>query len=257
MTAVVFEEDPQHPFFDGIEDPKLQVLFAIALGCDALPHVSGQKNFGAAGLHKLLDSTTNNVNDQIVLVTSDEYAATQNAVDGLNMFLRQNKEPKPKPRSKSHTLVTPTGFQLLHYRANLDKVEEFTDRLDSVSACCDKWKMALEGAKVQSLRCLQFPNNTDDAGTQSENGADGLADDEDGSISMTMEGNDDVDQPTAVLSTVTTSRRDEQLSILRTVMKKWQRRRNTGQSKQEFAEDNGVTWGVFNKYTASNPNKRR
>ena len=56
MTAVVFEEDPQHPLFDGIEDPKLRVLFAIALGCDALPHVSGQKNFGAAGLRKLLST---------------------------------------------------------------------------------------------------------------------------------------------------------------------------------------------------------
>ena len=56
MTAVVFEEDPQHPLFDGIEDPKLRVLFAIALGCDALPHVSGRKNFGAAGLRKLLST---------------------------------------------------------------------------------------------------------------------------------------------------------------------------------------------------------
>lgn len=174
-------------------------------------------------------------------------------VYGLKMFLRQNKQPKP--RSKSHTPVTPPvtpiGFQVLRYRAHVDRVEEFTDRLDSVSACHDKWNMAFEGAKVRSLRHLQLRNNTDNAETQSENGADGVEDDEDGGISVTMEGSDGVDQPTAVLPTVTTSRRDEQLCNLRRVMKKWLRRRNTGQSKREFAKDNGLTWGVLNKYIAS------
>lgn len=282
--------DPLHPYLtllmllagktDSALDTRLSILHCLnsfAVGTDLAKKPPGEPNPSNLGLLRekcrcirpemkaerllqqeghskdVIDGTTDYVNDPIVLVTSDEYAATQNAVDGLKMFLRQNKQPKP--RSKSHTPVTPPvtpiGFQVLRYRAHVDRVEEFTDRLDSVSACHDKWNMAFEGAKVRSLRHLQLRNNTDNAETQSENGADGVEDDEDGGISVTMEGSDGVDQPTAVLPTVTTSRRDEQLCNLRRVMKKWLRRRNTGQSKREFAKDNGLTWGVLNKYIAS------
>jgi hypothetical protein len=288
--------DPLHPYLtllmllagktDSALDTRLSILHCLnsfAVGTDLAKKPPGEPNPSNLGLLRekcryirpemkaerllqqeghskdVIDGTTDYVNDPIVLVTSDEYAATQNAVDELKMFLRQNKQPKP--RSKSHTPVTPPvtpiGFQVLRYRAHVDRVEEFTDRLDSVSACHDKWNMAFEGAKVRSLRHLQLRNNTDNAETQSENGADGVEDDEDGGISVTMEGSDGVDQPTAVLPTVTTSRRDEQLCNLRRVMKKWLRRRNTGQSKREFAKDNGLTWGVLNKYIASDPNKRR
>jgi hypothetical protein len=54
---------------------------------------------------------TDDVNDLIILVTVDEYAATQYSVDGLDMFLRQNG--RRKPRSTSDTPVTPIGFRLL------------------------------------------------------------------------------------------------------------------------------------------------
>lgn len=76
---------------------------------------------------------------------------------------------------------------------------------------------------------------------------------------MTMDCSDNNNRPTAVTPTVKPSNRDEELSIVRSVVTKWlnKRRRNSGQSKRSFAVYNGVTWGVFNKYTASDPNKRR
>ena len=35
--ASVFPAEPRFPLFDGIDDPKMRALIAIALGCDVLP----------------------------------------------------------------------------------------------------------------------------------------------------------------------------------------------------------------------------
>ncbi|CAJ1952135.1 unnamed protein product [Cylindrotheca closterium] len=41
----IFQKDPQHPIFDGLDQIRFRALFALALGCDALP--GGIDGFGA------------------------------------------------------------------------------------------------------------------------------------------------------------------------------------------------------------------
>ena len=43
-----------NPLFDGVSNPRMQALIAIALGCDALP--GGVPGIGAGTLHKLLSA---------------------------------------------------------------------------------------------------------------------------------------------------------------------------------------------------------
>jgi hypothetical protein len=52
QLPTLFPVDPNIPFFDGVDDPKVQALIALAHGCDALPgRVLG---FCPSSLHKLL-----------------------------------------------------------------------------------------------------------------------------------------------------------------------------------------------------------
>jgi hypothetical protein len=50
--VAVFQAQTKFPLFDGIVDPKLCALIAIALGCDALP--GGVPGMGDSSLPKLL-----------------------------------------------------------------------------------------------------------------------------------------------------------------------------------------------------------
>ncbi|CAJ1935558.1 unnamed protein product, partial [Cylindrotheca closterium] len=45
MRQSIFQKDPQHPIFDGLDQIRFRALFALALGCDALP--GGIDGFGA------------------------------------------------------------------------------------------------------------------------------------------------------------------------------------------------------------------
>ena len=55
----VFPVEPKFPLFDGVNDPKMRALIAIALGCDALP--GGVPGVGAASLSNLLTMCSNHV----------------------------------------------------------------------------------------------------------------------------------------------------------------------------------------------------
>lgn len=63
LTAV-FPVQPKFPLFDGIADPKIRALIAIALGCDALP--GGVPGVGTTSLHNLLGAC--NWNNQLTLL---------------------------------------------------------------------------------------------------------------------------------------------------------------------------------------------
>ena len=52
VQSSVFSVEPKFPLFDGVKDPKMRALIAIALGCDALP--GGVPGVGAASLSNLL-----------------------------------------------------------------------------------------------------------------------------------------------------------------------------------------------------------
>ena len=52
-----FPIEPKFPLFDGVTDPKMRALIALALGCDALP--GGVPGVGASSLHNLLSTCSN------------------------------------------------------------------------------------------------------------------------------------------------------------------------------------------------------
>ena len=56
--AVIFPAEPKYPLFDGVKDPQIRALIAIALGCDALP--GGVPGLGASSLHNLLETCNRN-----------------------------------------------------------------------------------------------------------------------------------------------------------------------------------------------------
>jgi hypothetical protein len=66
LTAA-FPIEPKFPLFDGVTDPKMRALIALALGCDALP--GGVPGVGASSLHNLLSACNNSSEMHVELAT--------------------------------------------------------------------------------------------------------------------------------------------------------------------------------------------
>ena len=66
LTAA-FPIEPKFPLFDGVTDPNMRALIALALGCDALP--GGVPGVGASSLHNILSTCNNSSEAHVELAT--------------------------------------------------------------------------------------------------------------------------------------------------------------------------------------------